>query len=331
MYTTLSNCSVLDRKLGLNLFSKNKVNFSKLENHVIEAELYDVQEFDSLSVHLYNEDNELLSKEVFKNLSKKDNYFYLQTNSFNFIPSEGIIEIKGYDKFAQSIIHRENFEHEIIKSVIIDRNGRSEKMYLIEGDEFNLFGDLKEVVPVSTGKINNWRCTPLGFYHVRSKDRQAVNTHKGWLMKYALWYFDKSQNQPANGIHQGYKGKQVYGLPSSHGCTRVPEDTMIDLFYWSSSSEENEKNPTLVMIIDSEESHELDKKYFDVSDYYLFKDIILKNLKEKKDITPLKNIEKRKLKHINKDFKEIINSCHNWEKPNFEKGYEKRFFDFYNN
>jgi len=196
--------------------------------------------------------------------------YHFNSPTFNLLESD-------YNSKKRDIIERNgNIHHEISKTIIVDRDARPQKMYLIEGDKFNPFANIVGWSLVSTGLREAkdefpTQPTPLGYYYVKSKEKRGFNGRGGrnWKMPFVLW-FTKNSGTPEgiNGLHA--YDHTVFGRPASHGCVRIPNKFAEKMFEWA-------KLKTPVFIIGKYDLAETDSTRFNFEDYDDFKSII-KNL-----------------------------------------------------
>jgi hypothetical protein len=164
-----------------------------------------------------------------------------------------------------------NIESRVLKTIIVDRDIRPQRVYLVEGSDYMPLERIADSSKVSTGKPGlktGWPSdhTPLGFYYIKSKNEEAKNKSRGWDMPFAMWYTN-SRGTPEgfNGLHS-YKNTQ-FGEPASHGCVRLPYDFAKRAFDWADLG-------TPVIIIGRENLNHEDKRRFNVREYPLIKSLI---------------------------------------------------------
>ena len=307
-----STSSYTEKEIGevSELCPEYNINLDQIENHIISAEVSRVNNLSSLELLVSDNQGQEFYSHLIQNPKIKNNSFLIRTSPILFLPDTTNIQLFG----ENNILADTTWTHDITKTIIIDRNGIDEKLYMIEGDENFMFGRLENVFNVSTGLyLNRYRNTPLGYWHVRSKSEYYVNQRQDWVMPWALWYFDKENEiHPANGIHEGFEGTP-YGIPVSHGCTRVPEEHAENLWYWAIIN-------TPIIYIDSTyyQTCYLDIMYFNINEYTPYK-IILNRLLENQTNFPNNNyliITKSNLLTSINEVSNIINqSCNTWTKP----------------
>ena len=116
-------------------------------------------------------------------------------------------------------------------------------------------------------------------------------------MHNAIWYSPENFPDGINGIHEGESGTK-YGIPQSHGCTRVPgkhfskKDTMQKLYQWCDVE-------TPIVIIGDKNKNLRDSDLFDVKDYTSFR-TVLDLIKEGKFLKGLEIFEERMLEACKK-------------------------------
>lgn len=183
------------------------------------------------------------------------------TASFRFLPENYELEVEvDYGNGSQT--HRAGpFTNELQKFIVVDRDGYPQRAVMVEGDRWFLFGRIVASSEISTGLVK-YGGTPLGYYHVRSKEASAYNQKQEWEMPFAQWYTPSTYPEGVNGLHQGFEGTN-YGIRQSHGCTRMPEWFTQALWRWSDIG-------TPVVFVGREYQTGYDRGRFDANDYAFF-------------------------------------------------------------
>ena len=201
------------------------------------------------------------------------------------------------------------------KLILVDRdNEKGQTIYLIEGDSKNLFKEIVRKDLVSTG-LDKWGGTALGYYHVRKKERKRkrifVDPTNGkieeWHMEYCHWYTPINYPEGINGIHKAPLNNK-YGVPSSHGCIRVREESIKFLYDWSEIK-------TPVVIIGDKNKTTYDKNRFDVKDCESFRHLIKKIKSGVNYLEKLISFEEK-----------IVGSCMNFNKAELGHAFRDAIF-----
>ncbi|OPZ18481.1 MAG: hypothetical protein BWZ10_01036 [candidate division BRC1 bacterium ADurb.BinA364] len=189
----------------------------------------------------------------------------LCTPNFRYIPAkysvvveldrDGEIESKTFGPFSRPML----------KMILVDRDGYPQQAICLEGDRWFPFGRLALSSEVSTGKPK-YGGTPLGYYHVRNKESFARNALQEWDMPFAHWYTPTTYPEGVNGLHEGFEGTN-YGIPQSHGCTRMQPWFARALFQWSEL-----KSPVIYM--GNSYITAYDRGRFDTADYETFRALV---------------------------------------------------------
>ena len=226
---------------------------------------------------------------------------------FKYFPEKFRIELKDENEKEILIIEdKNNLESQIFKTIIVDRDSRPQKAYLIEGNKFNPLAWIAEESLVATGTKNrtdnyDTDATPLGYYFIKSKDRKGYNGRDGrsWSMPFALWYTKHSGTpEGTNGLH-AYRHTK-FGYPASHGCVREPFEFAEFAFSWSDIK-------TPLLIIGNKTENDEDAGRFNFNHYSEIKKILAdlisfkeninkgdyeKSFYSKEDIINVKNISR---------------------------------------
>lgn len=183
---------------------------------------------------------------------------------FRYFPERFIVRLSSEDEIVEE---SEIIENKIFKTIVVDREARPQKAYLIEGDEFNPFGFIIGDSLISTGSKKRvdshpTDATPLGYYYIKGKEENAYNGRNGrkWKMPFALWYTRKAGTpEGINGLHAYEKTK--FGYPASHGCVREPINFAKFTFEWTEVG-------TPLFIIGNKRENCEDKNRFDFKHYH---------------------------------------------------------------
>ncbi len=203
---------------------------------------------------------------------------------FRYFPERFRIELEAENEKGSCIIeNKDNLENQILKTIIIDRDSRPQRVYLIEGNNFNPFAYIIKESLVATGnkkRVDEYPtdATPLGYYYIKDKQEKGYNGREGrnWEMPFVLWYTKKSGTpEGTNGLH-GYKNTK-FGYPASHGCVREPKEFSKIAFEWAEIG-------TPLLIIGNERENDKDSERFNFSYYPEIKKILADLISFKKDI-----------------------------------------------
>lgn len=181
------------------------------------------------------------------------------------------------------------------KIILINRDSNPQALYAFEGEN-SCFEKRFGKFIVSMG-MNKYGSTPLGYYHVRKKQECAVNEKHGWVMPHVQWYSPADCPEGINGIHEGEKGTK-YGIPQSHGCTRMKKKDAEILFDWS-------RIGTPIVIIGRKDKNDNDRELFSVADYESFRKLI-----EFSD----GKVDLEKLVSLKPFEEKILDACRNYKK-----------------
>ena len=277
------------------------ISLENITNHIISATIEYPFNYDSLSMDILDNDQGDCLIASYSPPPSNQPYQQITSPIFKFLPENTTIQINGHNQQQTTLLADTTYSNQIIKSIIIDRNGEEERLYQIEGDSFNLFGRIVDILPVSTGLVYGDRNTPLGYHHIRSKREMSVNYDRGWYMPWALWYFEQGV-LPPNGIHQGEEGTP-YGQPASHGCTRVPDKFAEGLYNWAEIG-------TPVIIIDDQVTANIYKNDFDRSHYNTYMQIL-----QQLNNPYFENNKLETLQNLNPYFNSILDACEQWKQP----------------
>ena len=277
------------------------ISLENITNHMVNATIKHPSNYDYISIDIldYDQGDCLIASYTIP--STESSYQQVTSPIFKFLPENTSIHITGHNQQQTTNLADTTYSNQIIKSIIIDRNGEQEALYQIEGDSFNLFGRIVDILPVSTGLVYGDRNTPLGYHHIRAKYDVSINYNRGWTMYWALWYFEQGI-LPPNGIHQG-EADTPYGQPISHGCTRVPEKYAEKLYDWADIG-------IPVIIIDDEITANIYKNDFDRTHYNSYLQIL-----EQLSIPYFEINKLETLQNLNPHFNSILDACEQWEQP----------------
>jgi lipoprotein-anchoring transpeptidase ErfK/SrfK len=188
-----------------------------------------------------------------------------QTAPFRFLPALYTVEVEVDD--GRQVQQRAfgPYANAVEKLIVVDRDGYPQRVSLIEGDRYFLFGRLVSSAEVSSG-LRKYGGTPLGYYNVRNKEYFAINPHQEWDMPFAHWYTPETYPEGVNGLHEGFEGT-LYGIPQSHGCTRMPPWFARTIWAWSLPE-------TPLIYMGNEYLTAYDRGRFRTEDYRLFKTLL---------------------------------------------------------
>lgn len=213
------------------------------------------------------------------------------SSPFIYLPDTTNVTLLGKDFQDNMLFLAEStYVHENRRTLLIDRNGKNETLYMIEGSGPFPLGYLVNSTPVSTGLITPEYETPIGFFSIwGEKLTQWCDTYSCWI-NFASWY------TPGRGfgIHEGYNGTD-YGRPASHGCTRIPEKFIENLWEWRNVGDN-------VIYIGATYGRNDFVNRFDFQDYYPFIYIIASLNQYRNDI---KNNNVERGYYLKNDFKFI--------------------------
>lgn len=303
-------------------------DFSETDStNEISAEIIEGRDISRLGFIVLSEDQQRqFSNECWVECSGIQDTLTVTSSPFVYLPDTARVSVIAKDFNGRTFFLDDTlYTHENERTVMIDRNGKSETLYMIEGSGPYTLGWIVDSVRVSTGLRTDSTETPLGFFHVIAKKDSQYSHQYNCSILSASWITTWQHNFDI-GIHEGYPGTD-YGRPASHGCIRVPKE-FIDYFHnWIRVGDN-------VAIIGRSYGGEALRGHFNTNLYSLFKNIVLALRQFRRDAIEC-NVgygyyapnDQKTIQRIYNFYNAIEEGCENWAPVDFQEDVMKFFMD----